>query len=66
MKKPILALLLCALCAGCSGCYSTAVQDMIDRGGYLGIKPKVGEEVRFCLINKTGKVRTNAPGVTWK
>ena len=31
MKKPILALLLCALCAGCSGCYSTAVQDMIDR-----------------------------------
>lgn len=35
-------------------------------GGYLGIKPRVGEEVRFCLINKTGKVRTNAPGVTWK
>ena len=31
MKKPILALLLCALCAGCSGCYSTAVQDMIER-----------------------------------
>ena len=35
-------------------------------GGYLGIKPKAGEEVRFCLINKTGTVRSNAPGVTWK
>ena len=35
--------------------------------GYTGgIRPKAGEEVRFCLINQSASERTNAPGVVWK